>query len=65
MQNKELIRMYAFLPVKLSELSKVNPEAAIEILQDWGAGRKSIRKLWSATIDALVKSDTKSNSDNE
>ena len=65
MHKKELIQMYAFLPVKLSELSKVNPEAAIEILQDWGAGRKSIRKLWGATIDALVESDTKSNSDHE
>lgn len=32
MHNKELIQMYAFLPVKLSELSKVIPEAAIEIL---------------------------------
>lgn len=63
MHNKELVRMYAFLPVKLSELSKVNPEATIEILQDWGAGRKSIRKLWSATIDALDESDTKSNKD--
>ncbi|QSB12068.1 hypothetical protein JTI58_10875 [Lysinibacillus fusiformis] len=49
MHKKELIQMYASLPVKLSELSKVNPEAAIEILQDWGAGRKSIRKLWGAT----------------
>lgn len=65
MHKKELIQMYAFLPVKLSELSKVNPEAAIEILQDWGAGRKSIRNLWGATIDALVESDKKSNSDQE
>lgn len=65
MHKKELIQMYAFLPVKLSELSKVNPEATIEILQDWGAGRRSIRKLWGATIDALVESDTKSNSDHE
>lgn len=65
MHKKDLIQMYAFLPVKLSELSKVNPEAAIDILQDWGAGRKSIRNLWGATIDALVESDKKSNSDQE
>lgn len=65
MHKKELIQMYAFLPVKMSELSKVNTEAAIEILQDWGAGRKSIRNLRGATIDALVESDTKSNSDQE
>lgn len=41
MHKKELIQMYAFLPVKLSELSKVNPEAVIEILQD-GAQRERV-----------------------
>ncbi|WP_312506894.1 hypothetical protein [Lysinibacillus sp.] len=53
MQNKELIKMYAYLPVKLSELSKVDPNAAIGILQDWGNGRKSIRKLWKETTDLI------------
>ncbi|MEQ6050011.1 hypothetical protein U2I53_13265 [Lysinibacillus capsici] len=53
MQNKELIRMYAFLPVKLSDLSKVNPEAAIKLLQDWGEGKKTIRKLWDEPNKAI------------
>ena len=60
MHNKELVRMYAYLPVKLSELSKVDPEAAIKILQDWGSGKKSIRKLWSEIHEALVESNNES-----
>ncbi|WP_312124671.1 hypothetical protein [Lysinibacillus boronitolerans] len=55
MQFKELVRIYAYLPVKLSELSKVDPEAAIKLLQDWGEGKKTIRKLWKETNDALAK----------
>ncbi len=53
MQFKELVRIYAYLPVKLSELSKVNPEAAINLLQDWGSGKKTIRKLWKETNDLI------------
>ncbi|MFE3573903.1 hypothetical protein [Lysinibacillus sp. NPDC059133] len=53
MQNKDLIRMYAYLPVKLSQLSKENPNAAINLLQDWGEGRKTIRKLWKEINDLL------------
>ncbi len=55
LQFKELVRIYAYLPVKLSELSKVDPEAAIKLLQDWGEGKKTIRKLWKETNDALAK----------
>jgi len=57
MHNKELVRMYAYLPVKLSELSKVDPETAIKILQDWGEGKKTIRKLWNAIHEALEESN--------
>ncbi len=53
MQFKELVRIYAYLPVKLSELSKVNPNAAIKILQEWGEGKKTIRKLWKETTDLI------------
>ena len=53
LQFKELVRIYAYLPVKLSELSKVDPEAAIKLLQDWGEGKKTIRKLWKETHEAL------------
>lgn len=65
MQNEELVRMYAYLPVKLSELSKVDPEAAIKILQDWGSGAKSIRKLWETTINALDEADIEPESVND
>ncbi|PKU50094.1 hypothetical protein [Lysinibacillus fusiformis] len=53
MQFKELVRIYAYLPVKLSDLSKVDPEAAIKLLQDWGEGKKTIRKLWDEIHKAL------------
>lgn len=53
LQFKELVRIYAYLPVKLSELSKVDPEAAIKLLQDWGEGKKTIRKLWDETNKAI------------
>lgn len=53
LQFKELVRIYAYLPVKLSELSKVDPDAAIKLLQDWGEGKKTIRKLWKETNKAL------------
>lgn len=54
MFEKDLARMYAYLPVVLSQLAKVNPDAALEIIQDWGDGRKDIRKLWDTAINALV-----------
>lgn len=57
LQFKELVRIYAYLPVKLSELSKVDPEAAIKLLQDWGEGNKTIRKFWKETNDALKEND--------
>lgn len=53
MFNKDLARMYAYLPIKLSQLSKVNPNAALGIIQDWGDGRKDIRKLWKETTDLI------------
>lgn len=57
LQFKELVRIYAYLPVKLSELSKVDPEAAIKLLQDWGEGKKTIRKLWKETNNTLKEND--------
>ncbi|MGE7129201.1 hypothetical protein [Lysinibacillus xylanilyticus] len=53
MFNKDLARMYAYLPIKLSQLSKVDPNAALGIIQDWGDGKKDIRKLWKETTDSL------------
>ena len=53
LQFKELVRIYAYLPVKLNELSKVDSEAAIKLLQDWGEGKKTIRKLWAEVNDTL------------
>ncbi|QSB12069.1 hypothetical protein JTI58_10880 [Lysinibacillus fusiformis] len=57
MQFKELVRIYAYLPVKLSELSKVDPEAAINLLQDWGEGKETIRKIWEETHKAIEENN--------
>ncbi|XJZ25998.1 hypothetical protein ACF5W4_11350 [Bacillota bacterium Lsc_1132] len=53
--DPETIRKNAYLPVKLSELSKSNPEAAIQLLQDWGEGRKPVKQLWE---EALLQLET-------
>lgn len=57
LQFKELVRIYAYLPVKLSDLSKLDSEAAIKLLQDWGEGKKTIRKLWKETNNTLKEND--------
>lgn len=51
--DKELIRIHAYLPVKLAELSKQNEKAALELLQAWGAGTMTIRKLWQEIQNQL------------
>ena len=48
--DPETIKKNAYLPVKLSALSKVKPAAAIELLQQWGDGKKPVKELWEETI---------------
>ncbi|MEQ6353976.1 hypothetical protein ABNX05_05050 [Lysinibacillus sp. M3] len=48
--DPERVRQNAYLPVKLAELSKSNPEKALELLQAWGEGTKTIKKLWDEVI---------------
>lgn len=40
---RELIEMNAYLPVKLSELSKDEPQTALDILQAWGRRHKDVK----------------------
>lgn len=51
--NPETIRKSAHLPDKLSELSKHDPQAALEILRYWGEGKKPIVELWDLVCDKL------------
>ncbi|MEH7108226.1 hypothetical protein [Bacillus sp. JJ1764] len=51
--DPETVRKNAYLPVKLGELSKSNPEAALQLLQDWGEGRKPVKQLWEEVIKYL------------
>lgn len=53
MITRELIEMHAQLPIKLSQLSKNEPEIAIQILQAWGDGTKTLNVLWSEVTNAL------------
>ncbi|WP_433958587.1 hypothetical protein [Cytobacillus horneckiae] len=51
--DPETIKKNTYLPVKLSELSKTNPEAALQLLRDWGEGKKPIKQLWDETLSYL------------
>lgn len=51
--DPETIKKNTYLPVKLSELSRKNPEAALKLLQDWGEGNKPIKQLWDETLESL------------
>lgn len=50
---QELVKMHAYLPVKLAELAKDEPEIALSILQAWGEGTKTLRVLWAEVCGAL------------
>lgn len=52
MFNSELVKMNAYLPVRLAELAKIDKEKALEILNAWGEGTKPIKVLWKETVDA-------------
>lgn len=50
---KELLEMNARLPIKLAQLAKAEPDTALELLQAWGDGTKTLRTLWKEVTDAL------------
>lgn len=54
--DMELVRLKAALPIKLAELSRVNSDAAIRILQRWGAlerPNEELRSLYKEVIKEL------------
>jgi len=51
--NMDLVKIRAFLPEKLSELSRVNEPLALKLLRDWGDGKKTLRDLWAAVHEGL------------
>lgn len=51
--DMDLIRKNAFFPVKLAELSHINPSLTLELLQHWGACTKKIDTLWNEAVTAL------------
>ncbi|UED81914.1 hypothetical protein FH508_0008465 [Lysinibacillus sp. CD3-6] len=51
--DMEVVTIISNLPKRISQLSKCNPSAAIEIIQSWGDGKKDVEKLWKETNDLL------------
>ena len=51
--DPEIVRKNAYLPVKLAELSKKDPVKALQLLQEWGEGKKTIKKLWEEISEQL------------
>jgi hypothetical protein len=54
--DRDTVRKNTYLPVKIAELSYKDPEAALEILRDWGEGRKPVLHLWDDVIGKLEAS---------
>ncbi|NIK67896.1 hypothetical protein [Paenibacillus sp. BK720] len=53
--DRELVRKRAYLPVKLAELSKEEPDEALDLLRAWGEGTKPITQLWDEASRALER----------
>lgn len=51
--NLELFELNAYLPAKLSLLSKSDPAKALELLQHWGDTTKSTKVVYAETVAAL------------
>jgi len=51
--DMEIVMIISNLPSKLSELSKVDPDKAIELMQAWGDGKKDVEKIWNEIHEAL------------
>lgn len=51
--DRETVRKNAYLPVKIAELSHKDPEAALQLLRDWGEGRKPVLHLWDEVVEKL------------
>ena len=49
----EIVTIVSNLPMKLSELSKIDPDKAIELIQAWGDGEKDVEKIWKEIHAAL------------
>ena len=52
--DPEIIHKNAYLPVKLTELSRIDPDAALELLQAWGEGTKPVCDLWEIATNKLA-----------
>lgn len=53
--DMEIVNIVSNLPKKLSELSKVSPEKAIELIQAWGDGKKPVKTIWNEANECLNK----------
>lgn len=48
---REAAKKNAYLPVKLAEISYKHPNEALQLLRDWGEGKKPINVLLEKAIE--------------
>ncbi|MED4553903.1 hypothetical protein P9305_14320 [Lysinibacillus capsici] len=53
--DMEIVMIVSNLPSKLSELSKVDADKAIELMQAWSDGKKSVKTIWNDANNHLSK----------
>jgi hypothetical protein len=57
----DLLQKRREIPIKLAQLSYLNPEKAIELLRKWGEKQVPITPLYEEIIQALNSDAQKSN----
>ncbi|MGR6906823.1 hypothetical protein [Lysinibacillus sp. BSL11] len=62
--DMEIVMIVSNLPSKLSELSKVDPDKAIELMQAWGDGKKGVKTIWNDANNHLNISNNNSKGEN-
>lgn len=55
---KEAACKHAYMPTGLAELSYKQPKEALDLLRDWGEGRKPLETLYDEVITLLAKKET-------
>lgn len=55
MMDMDVIKMHSRLPVLLAELSRYDKDKAIEYIQHWGEGTKTISVMFEEIVEELDK----------
>lgn len=55
MMDMDVIKMHSRLPILLAELSRHDKDKAIEYIQHWGDGTKTINVMFEEIVEELDK----------